>query len=347
MKIFFIIASLGSCGGTERVATSLANQLSDVYQITILSKGFGNKKNAYLLKNTVNDIKFTGGTVRFLTQCKRYIAQSKPDLIIIHTMSKLTPVLLLAGIRADNVWSLEHISFDFHNSLFRYLRHKLYKKLDKVITLTHEDAKNYAFIADKVSVIANSNSLPIRHSVNSLDSKIFVSIGRLTSQKGYDLLIKAWSLVEKKHPDWSLHIYGDGEDKEKLERLIRHFNLQNIIIKGSTLDVQSAYDSASIYVMSSRFEGFGMVLIEAQSRGLPIVSFDCPSGPAEIISDSIDGYLVENGNTDMLARSIIHLIENESIRKKFSDNALLSAERFEPEKIMSQWMSLIETAVSK
>lgn len=347
MKIFFIIASLGNCGGTERVATSLANQLSDVYQITILSKGFGNKKNAYLLKNTVNDIKFTGGTVRFLTQCKRYIAQSKPDLIIIHTMSKLTPVLLLAGIKADNIWSLEHISFDFHNHLFRYLRHKLYKKLDKVITLTQEDAKNYEFIADKVSVIANSNPLPIRQTVNSLDSKIVVSIGRLTSQKGYDLLIKAWSLIEKKYPDWSLHIYGDGEDKEKLEELITRFNLQNITLKGITNNIQAVYDTAEFYVMSSRHEGFGMVLIEAQSRGLPIVSFDCPSGPAEIISNNIDGYLVENGNTNMLANRISRLIENESIRREFSDNALLSAEHFEPEKIMSQWMSLIETAVSK
>lgn len=347
MKIFFIIPSLENCGGTERVTTSLANHLSHYYPITILSKNPSINKNAYLLDESINDIKFTGGTVRFVTQCKRYIAQSKPDIIIIHTMSKLTPVLLLAGIKADNVWSLEHISFDFHSYLFKYLRHKLYKKLDKVITLTHEDTKNYTFITDKVSVIANSNHLPIRQTVNSLDSKIVVSIGRLTYQKGYDLLIEAWSLIEKKHPDWSLHIYGEGEDKAKLEDLIIRFNLQNITLKGTTNDVQSLYDSASIYVMSSRFEGFGMVLIEAQSRGLPIVSFDCPSGPAEIISDNIDGYLVENGNTEMLADRISHLIENEPIRRKFSDNVLLSAKRFEPEKIISQWITLIEDERSR
>ncbi len=341
MKIFFIIASLGNCGGTERVATSLANQLSDVYQITILSKGFGNKKNAYLLKNTINDIKFTGGTVRFIMQCKRYIAQSKPDLIIIHTMSKLTPVLLLAGIKADNIWSLEHISFDFHNHLFRYLRHKLYKKLDKVITLTHEDAKNYSFIADKVSVNANSNPLPIRQSFDSLDSKMVVSIGRLTSQKGYDLLIKSWSLIEKKHPDWSLHIYGEGKDKEKLEGLITRSNLHNITLQGIISDVQSVYDSASIYVMSSRYEGFGMVLIEAQSRGLPIVSFDCPSGPAEIIEDGINGYLVKNADIEALADRISYLIDNEFVRQNFSNNALISAKRFEPEVIIKQWVDLI------
>ena len=330
------------------MATTLANALSDKYDIEIVSRAAKDKRsNAFELESTVNDIKFTGGAVRFITQCKRYIAQSKPDIIIIHTMSKLTPIFLLGGIKADNVWSLEHISFDFHNYLFRYLRHKLYIKLNKVITLTHEDAKNYASITDKVSVIANSNPLPIRKLVDHLDSKIVISIGRLTYQKGYDLLIKAWFLIEKKYPDWSLHIYGEGEDKVKLEGLITHFNLRNITLQGTTNDVQSVYDSASIYVMSSRFEGFGMVLIEAQSQGLPVVSFDCPSGPAEIISDDIDGYLVENGNTTVLADRISRLIESESLRREFSINALLSAKRFEPEGIISRWMNLIETTVSK
>ena len=106
--------------------------------------------------------------------------------------------------------------------------------------------------------------------------------------------------------------------------------------------MRSVYDGASIYVMSSRFEGFGMVLIEAQSRGLPIVSFDCPSGPAEIISEGIDGYLVENGNVEMLAERIGYLIDNESIRQVFSANALISAKRFEPEQIINQWITLID-----
>ena len=342
MKILFIIPSLENCGGTERVVTSLANHLSLHYQITILSKNCGIDKNAYLLDKSINDIKFTGGTIRFIKQCKRYIDQYTPDIVIIHTMSKLTPVLLLGGIKADNIWSLEHISFNFHNYIFRYLRHKLYKRLDKVITLTNEDAKNYNFIADKVSVITNSNPLPILEPFESLDSKIVLSIGRLTSQKGYDLLIKAWSLVEKKYPNWSLHIYGEGEDKESLEKLIMSFDLQNIILKGTTDDVQSIYDGASFYVMSSKFEGFGMVLIEAQSRGLPIVSFDCPSGPAEIISDNVNGYLVENRNVEMLAERIAYLIDNESIRQIFSANALISAKRFEPEQIINQWITLID-----
>jgi glycosyltransferase involved in cell wall biosynthesis len=347
MHIIFVINSLENRGGTERAATLLANHLSCHYDITILSKSFSHQKNAYQLGMNVSDIKFTGSNFIFTNKCKNYIAQNKPDIVVVHTMSKLTPVLLINGIKAKNIWSLEHISFDFHNTLFKYFRRKLYKKLDKVITLTHEDARNYAFIADKVSVIANSHPLPIRKSVDSLDSKTIVSIGRLTSQKGYDLLIQAWSLIEIRYPKWSLHIYGEGEDKEKLEVLINCLNLRNIILEGITTNVQTVYDTAEFYVMSSRYEGLPVVLIEAQSRGLPVVSFDCPSGPAEIISDNIDGYLVENGNTDMLADRISDLIENEALRRKFSNEALLSAKRFEPEKIISQWMNLIETVVSK
>lgn len=335
-------------GGTERVATIIANTLSDNYDVSIVSRATKDKRsNAFELKNAVNDIKFTGGTIRFITQCKRYIAASTPDVVIIHTMSKLTPVLLLGGIKADNIWSLEHISFDFHNQIFKYLRRKLYKNLDKVITLTREDAKNYNFIADKVLVITNSNPLPIRESVENLDSKIIVSIGRLTYQKGYDLLIEAWSIIDKKHPDWSLHIYGKGEDRDKLETLIADKNLNNIILKGLTSNVQAVYDNAAFYVMSSRYEGLPVVLIEAQSRGLPIISFACPSGPAEIISDNIDGYLVENGNVAMLAERINSLIENEPLRREFSNKALVSAERFEPEKIIKQWVDLIKKNISK
>lgn len=342
MHILFIINSLESKGGTERVASLLANWLSSFHELTILSKYFDGRKNAYWLDKSVNDIKLIGNDFTFISKCKQHILQSNPDLIIIHTMSKLTPVLLLRDIKANNIWSLEHISYNFHSCLFRYLRQKLYRKLDKVITLTHEDAKNYDFVSDKLSVIANSNSLPIRKSVNSLDSKIVVSIGRLTYQKGYDLLIKSWALVEKKHPDWSLHIYGEGKDEGNLKRLISNYKLKNVVFKGLTSSVQAAYDEAAFYVMSSRFEGFGMVLIEAQSRGLPIVSFDCPSGPAEIISEGIDGYLVENGNVKMLAERIAYLIDNGSMRQVLSANALISAKRFEPEQIINQWITLID-----
>jgi len=346
MNILFIISSLKNKGGTERVASLLANHLSCFYQITILSREIHSKENAYYLDKRVNDIKFTGGGLDFLMQCKQHVAKSNPDIVVIHTMSKLTPILLLGGIKAKSVWSIEHVSFRFHSTFFRLLRRYFYKKIDRVITLTKEDAINYELFHPAITIIANPTPLPLKIDNvknTSIALKNIVSIGRLTNQKGFDLLIEAWSLVENQYPDWSLYIYGEGEDRDKLEKMITGKSLNNIILKGITSNIQAVYDNAAFYVMSSRFEGFGMVLIEAQSRGLPIVSFNCQSGPAEIITNNIDGYLVESKDVEALAERIRHLIENEFERESFSNNALLSAKRFESEVIIKQWVNLIES----
>ncbi len=341
MHIVFIVNSLEARGGTERVASLLANHLSCLYQITILSKEFYGGKNAYPLDNTVKDIKFTSNNFVFINKCKQYIVKNNPDIVIIHTMSKLTPALLLSGIKAKSIWSIEHISYEFHTLLYKQLRKRLYKKVDTVITLTKCDEANYRQLHNNVTVIPNATPLKILDKTSKNQSKTIVSMGRLTPQKGYDLLIKAWSQVEQYHPDWSLHIYGEGENREKLTKMIRDYNLNNITLKGITNNVENIYDNAAFYVMSSRFEGFGMVLIEAQSRGLPVVSFDCLSGPAEIIQNEVNGYLVANGNTKELSEKINYLIDNEAIRRRFSDNALILAQRFQLERIMPQWIDMI------
>lgn len=342
MNLIFIINSLEDRGGTERVASLLANELSTFYRITVLSRQVNTLDNAYYLNDRVTDIKFQGNSWHFINQCKQYISNSHPDIVIIHTMSKLTSALLVSGIKAKNIWSLEHISYDFHSWIFKQLRKWLYSKLDRIITLTNDDAVNYKQFSNNVKIIANATPLKVKKSSYQNNSKTIVSIGRLTYQKGYDYLIEAWSLVESNYPEWSLHIYGEGEDRKKLEQMIVNHELSNVSLKGITNNIQNVYDNAAFYVMSSRFEGFGMVLIEAQSRGLPIVSFDCPSGPAEIISGDINGYLVENGSIEMLAERIGYLIDNEYIRQVFSANALISAKRFEPQQIINQWVTLID-----
>ena len=158
------------------------------------------------------------------------------------------------------------------------------------------------------------------------------------------MLIEAWLLVEAKHPNWLLNIYGEGEDRSKLEKMIADKNLNNITLKGLTNDVQAVYDTAAFYVMSSRFEGLPVVLIEAQSRGLPIVSFDCPSGPAEIVHNNIDGVLVENGNVLALAESMIKLIEDDSLRKLMSKHSLKAAKVYQIETITQKWLFLLENS---
>lgn len=342
MHIVFIINSLEARGGTERVASLLANHLSCFYQISILSKDSYGGKNAYFLDDVVKDIKFTGSNFVFLKRCKQYVTKNNPDIVIIHTMSKLTPALLFSGIKAKCIWSIEHISYEFHTLLYKQLRKRLYKKVDIIITLTKCDKENYKQLHNNVTVIPNVTPLQILDKTSKNQSKTIVSIGRLTPQKGYDLLIKAWSSVEKIHLDWSLDIYGEGEDRYKLEQLIAENNIKNITLKGLIDNIQNVYDNATFYVMSSRYEGLPMVLIEAQSRGLPIISFDCPSGPSEIITEGVDGYLVENGNAELLAERISYLIANESMRKEFSINALRSAKRFKPDQIINQWTTLID-----
>ena len=187
----------------------------------------------------------------------------------------------------------------------------------------------------------NPSPLTLNNNAYKDSSKTIVSLGRLASEKGYDLLINAWSQVEPRYPKWSLHIYGEGPERNKLEKIIAINRLNNITLKGLTDDVETVYDEAAFYTMSSKFEGFGMVLIEAQNRGLPIVSFDCPSGPAEIVHHNIDGMLVENGNISALANAMIEMIENPQLRKAMASEALKSAQRYHIDKVIEEWLKLL------
>lgn len=340
-KILFIISSLQNLGGTERVATTIANELAQRYDITILSKNLDNKPNAYTLSPVVKDIKFKVNDFFFLTSVKSYIKTNSPDIVVIHTMSKLTPMLILSGVKNDSIWSLEHISYEFHNKSFRFLRRILYKNLDKVLVFTETQKIIFNDFCNEVNIIKNPSPISIKDSSYDSESKKIVSIGRLTYQKGYERLLKSWALLEKDNPKWSLHIYGEGEDKQKLLSLIKQLNLSNVYLEGQVSEIINIYDTASFYVMSSRFEGLPMVLIEAQSRGLPIISFDCPTGPREIIEDNINGYLVSDGDINSLANAMIDLIHNPNKRLSMSDQAKISAERFVISNVIDDWDNLL------
>lgn len=337
--VTFIIASLEGFGGTNRVATLLANGLSSYHNITILSRD--SIENTYPLNNEVKDKKFTGSNLSFLWQCKKHINDENPDVVVIHTMSKLTPALLVIGVRANTFWSFEHTAYEFHNWKYKLLRKLLYFKLSKVLTLTQNDKQHYECLSQSVRLVANPSPLEISERIYDDSSKTIVSLGRLAPEKGYDLLIKAWDQVEQYYPTWSINIYGDGEEKDKLKKMIADRHIKNIILKGVTRDVESVYDDAAFYVMSSRYEGFGMVLIEAQSRGLPIVSFNCPSGPAEVVHHGIDGILVQNGSAPELAKAMIEMIGSPQLRKAMSRQALQLAQFYHIDKVVEEWLKLL------
>ena len=162
------------------------------------------------------------------------------------------------------------------------------------------------------------------------------------------MLISAWQIVAIKHKDWILNIYGDGSLRNELKKQINDLNVSSSCILNSATDnIMSKYLESSIYVMSSRTEAFGLVLIEAMSCGLPCVSFDCPFGPSEIIHNSIDGILVEPNNIIKLADSINFYIENEAMRLKAGVNARMNVERFNPDIIMRKWTDLFQSVNNK
>ena len=170
-----------------------------------------------------------------------------------------------------------------------------------------------------------------------------IAVGRYVYQKGFDLLLRSWSIVEKNCPDWILTIIGQG-DRLPYETLIDELRIDRTRCKlfGPKERIQDEYMSSSLLVMSSRFEGFGMVLVEAMACGLPVVSFDCPCGPKDIVSDSVDGFLVESGSVEMLAKAIIMLIQHPEKRKEMADNAIENVQRFRIDRIAEKWKSLFD-----
>jgi len=212
--------------------------------------------------------------------------------------------------------------------------------------LTNNDAKHYKFHKNAV-VIPNSLSfIPKKQSL--LENKIILAVGRLCYQKGFERLIEAIALIRKKCNGWQVKIIGNGEDKENLLKHIKETNLEQIItILPPTDKIENEYCNASIYVMSSRYEGLPMVLIEAKSYGVPIVSFNCPEGPSDIIRDGIDGFLVEKDNVKLLSEAILKLIENVELRKSFGNEAVKDIDRFKPACVGILWDKLFAGLIAK
>lgn len=216
------------------------------------------------------------------------------------------------------------------------------KKLDALVVLTQHDADNWKEVK-KACVIPNFLPFSPEKGSSCLEKRI-ISIGRYSEQKGYDRLIEAWIKVNRKHPDWHIRIYGEGQDRNSLQELIEKHHIENSFsLCPPTKSIQEKYLESSIYVMSSRFEGLPMALLEAMACGVPCISFDCPYGPAEIITPEEDGILVKNGNTDELADAICRLIEDTDKRIRMGKQAQKNIQRYSREEVMKLWDELFNT----
>ncbi|MFL6055504.1 MAG: glycosyltransferase [Actinoallomurus sp.] len=239
----------------------------------------------------------------------------------------------------------EHLHLDAHRPDLQAHMRRWYPRLDALVTLTEADRRAYTdFLAPsptRLQVI--SNALPAgAKPVSGLDAPVIAAAGHMAKVKHYERLITAFAKVATTHPGWTLRLYGTGPELDKLRAVAAHHNLgDNVAFMGRTSDIYAAFAGASLVALSSSFEGFGMTIIEAFACGVPVVSFDCPHGPGEIITHGRDGLLVPPGDTDALADALCELISDPAKRQTLGAGAQQAAVRYDIATIAWQWENLL------
>lgn len=225
---------------------------------------------------------------------------------------------------------------------------RIVRRFDKFVVLTNED-KGYWGGLPNIEVIPNA-AIHVSKNYSEVKNKRVIAVGRLDYQKGFDRLIQAWKLVQHtgRFSDWKLDIFGQGEWREMLQQMIDKQGLQNTVkINPPTNAILNEYVHSSLLVMSSNYEGFGMVLVEAMSCGVPVISFDCKCGPKDIIQPGINGLLVPNGDIQALADAMMKVMEDEAYRKMLSLNARKVVDTYSEQAVMSQWIRLFTSITAK
>lgn len=223
---------------------------------------------------------------------------------------------------------------------------KTVRRFDKFVVLTEED-KGYWGNLPNIAVIPNANTF-VTDQIALLENKKVIAVGRYTYQKGFERLIKAWKMLASQFPDWKLDIIGEGEEHEALQKLIDSYRLgQQVTLVHPTQQIERMYRNASLLVLSSRYEGLPMVLLEAQAFGLPIVAFTCKCGPRDIVSDQETGILVAEGDIEGLAKGMSTVMENETLRKQMGVKAKAVSLRYDEDVIMKKWMDLFHQLTTK
>ena len=223
------------------------------------------------------------------------------------------------------------------------------RKFDSFVVLTQTDRTDWGGDGLIHSTLDIPNALSHKSEIqSSLKRKRALWVGRLSHVKGIDRLINIWAVFHRTHPEWILEIVGDGEFKKKLQEQVINNGLQKCIqISGATIDIQHKYQNSSILLLTSYMESFGMVLIEAQSYGVPVISYDVPCGPAEIIHNGVDGFLVKDDDVDEFVAKLSCLASDENLRKKMGEAAYINAQRYSEETIMAQWENLFHVLTGK
>jgi glycosyltransferase involved in cell wall biosynthesis len=216
------------------------------------------------------------------------------------------------------------------------------RKLGKFVTLTDKAMLEWPELSNTV-MIPDPLALDVKVLSTQQQSKRVIAIGRYAYEKGYDLLLRAWALVEKRYPDWSLEVFGMG-NRQPYEQLLAELNLnpEKCRLHGALSDVKIEYQNGSLLVLPSRTEGFGLVLLEAMAFGIPVVAFDCGSGPSSIISDGENGFLVQLFDIRVFAERMMQLMEDDGLRRTMGNNGIQKARQYTIDKIGLQWKQLFD-----
>ena len=374
-KIVFCTPALYSAGGIERVVAVKANyyikQLG--YDVTIIVTEGNGKESFFPISSQVNIINykldfeelwrlpFWKKVIVYLIKQHKYKNLLKADLMRIRpdfTISTLRrEINFLTGINDGSCKIGElHVNranfrtFDGRNSnlikrVFAHFwsRNLLghLKQLDRMVVLTDNAFKDWPELNNVVKI---PDALPFKiDSQSELSSKRIISIGRYAYDKGNDLLLQAWSLIEKEFADWTLDIFGNGNREPYLIQMAElGVDQQRCHLFGPVADVKKEYLSSSVFVLPSRFEGFGLVIIEAMACGVPVVAFNCENGPRSIMKDGETGFLIPPFDINHFAEKIMLLMNNKELRYRMGVNAQMSASQYEIDKIGQQWRQLFE-----
>ena len=372
MKIVYVIDSLASKGGAERVIINKMDYMVNHfgYDISIITC-YQDKDtpNAYPIPHGIKQI-FLG--IPFYSQYKyrypyrlwvKHSIDCQMEKALTKAVQNIDPDILIGvsyfqanvvtGIkcRAKKVievheprpFTLSDYGLSRGKISSWYMKHyrkwyfsKVEKQADIVVTLTPGDAHEWRR-AKRVQIIPNFTVMPIEK-LSDGQSKRVIAVGRLEWVKGYDRLIDAWKIVSDKHPDWHLDIFGVGTLEQELKDQQKRLGLEEkLTIHPATSKINVEYSNSSLYVGTSHFEGFPLVLLEAMQVGLPCIAFDCPFGPSAVIVDGENGFLVPDGRIEELAEKISLLIGNSALRDSFSKSALKKSKEFAVDKVMKQW----------
>lgn len=380
MKVTYIYTALVTKGGADRVITNKANWLAEHgYDVMIVTDTQMGRAPVYPLSDKVKlhdlaiDFSLEYGhslLVRawwyfklmhqYRMKLTELLVNRKSDVVITTLGRDLDFITQIkdGSVKIGESHIARYFSRNFHlleqkgginkiiAKIWRHKQERDVSRLDALVLLTKEDANSWEGVT-KTFVIPNPTPFYPKES-STCESHKAICVGRLNEQKGYEYLIDAWAIVSKRYPDWILNAYGSGEIKEDLQSRIDERGIsEKLILNEPTSQIIEKYLESSLYIMSSRYEGFPMVLLEAMSCGLPCVSFNCPNGAKDLIENGKNGFLVDYLNVNELAEAICLLIDKESLRKQFGQEAKEDVQKYLPDSIMMLWVDLFESICKK